>query len=264
MKKHILHVLKQIEIDYEVKIVYACEAGSRSWGISSIESDFDVRFIYIHKKDWYLSIDPQRDVIEIPKHDPLSFPLDPLLDVNGWDITKALKLFRKSNPSLLEWIGSGDVYVEAYNVMAKLRNMSGNIFSPLSCIHHYLQMAKKNNKQFLQGDRVKVKKYFYVLRPILAAEWIAKYGTFPPVLFHSLVEEVLPNSVVKHEILYLMQQKMAGIEDAPKNKILQCFIKEEFEKLEAHANTLSNQNVNHTNELNQLFRNSLDEVWGEN
>ena len=97
MKEHILQVIKQIELKYEVKILFACESGSRAWGLHSKDSDYDVRFIYVHKPSWYLSIDEKRDVIEIPKQDNLSFSVDPLLDMNGWELIKALRLFRKSN-----------------------------------------------------------------------------------------------------------------------------------------------------------------------
>lgn len=101
MRETIVAALKKIEEDYEVKVLYACESGSRAWDFPSKDSDYDVRFIYIHKRNKYVSIDPmgvgkKRDVIELPIND--------LLDVSGWDLTKTLKLFRKSNPPLLEWI----------------------------------------------------------------------------------------------------------------------------------------------------------------
>jgi len=94
--------LSEIEIKYSVKIIYACESGSRAWGFASENSDYDVRFIYAHTKDWYLTIDEKRDVIEIP--------IDGDLDINGWDIRKSLMLLRKSNSPLLEWISSPNKY----------------------------------------------------------------------------------------------------------------------------------------------------------
>lgn len=112
MKEEILKAIQQIEIDYEVKVLFACESGSRAWGFPSKDSDYDVRFIYVHKPEYYLSIDPvgvgkKRDVIELP--------INNLLDVTGWELTKALKLFRKSNPPLLEWLRSGIVYYQAFS-----------------------------------------------------------------------------------------------------------------------------------------------------
>jgi predicted nucleotidyltransferase len=96
--QQILEELKRIEKEEGVRILYACESGSRAWGFPSKDSDYDVRFIYIRPVDWYVSIYDKRDVIERPISD--------MLDINGWDLRKALNLFRKSNPPLLEWLKS--------------------------------------------------------------------------------------------------------------------------------------------------------------
>jgi len=87
-------VLEKIEKEHKVKILFAWESGSRAWGFASKDSDYDVRFIYVHEKNWYFGIDDQRDVIELPVNE--------VLDVNGWDVRKALRLFRKSNAPLYE------------------------------------------------------------------------------------------------------------------------------------------------------------------
>ena len=100
--------LTEIESENKIKIVYACESGSRAWGFPSANSDFDVRFIYIRPVEWYLSIDEKRDVIE--------HPINEQLDINGWDLKKALQLLRKTNPPLLEWLGSPIIYIEKYSV----------------------------------------------------------------------------------------------------------------------------------------------------
>ena len=73
--------LTQIETDHQVRILYACESGSRAWGFASTDSDYDVRFIYVHPRDGYLSVFQGRDVIELP--------IDNVLDINGWDLRKA-------------------------------------------------------------------------------------------------------------------------------------------------------------------------------
>lgn len=88
----ILDRLAAIERAEGVRILYACESGSRAWGFPSRDADYDVRFIYLRPCDWYLSIDVEtkRDVIELP--------IDDLYDINGWDLRKALKLLRKLNP----------------------------------------------------------------------------------------------------------------------------------------------------------------------
>ncbi|QED48255.1 nucleotidyltransferase domain-containing protein [Cytobacillus dafuensis] len=263
MKEHILEVIKQIEIDYDVKILYACESGSRAWGFPSKDSDYDVRFIYIHKKNWYLSIDRKRDVIEIPKHDSISIPINDLLDVSGWEITKALKLFRKSNPPLLEWLMSNIVYYEEFSMTDKMRTLAEEIFAPPSCLYHYLNMAKGNYRDFLQGEDVKIKKYFYVLRPILAAKWIEKYNSIPPIQFQSLLEEILPSGELRDEIDTLLKRKMAGeeLDLEPRIDFINQYLNNEIVHLEAYAKSLNIHIPDPTERLNQLFRETINEVW---
>ncbi|OCA82427.1 hypothetical protein A8F94_21225 [Bacillus sp. FJAT-27225] len=263
MNEHIQEVLKRIEAEYKVKILYACESGSRAWGFPSKDSDYDVRFIYIHDNDWYLSIDQKREVIEIPQHDSLSIPIDELLDVSGWELRKALRLFRKSNPPLLEWLRSGIVYYEAGAAAEKLRQMNEAIFSPVSGIHHYLNMAKGNYREFLQGERVKIKKYFYVLRPILAAKWIEKYNTVPPMEFQTLVEDSLPPGELYEEINSLLKRKIAGeeLDLEPRVNIINQFLDKEIHYLAEFARTVDTTVQDPTEQLDQLFRETLEEAW---
>jgi predicted nucleotidyltransferase len=157
-----IHVaLNTIERDEDVHIFYACESGSRAWGFPSADSDYDVRFLYIHPTPWYLSIDieTRRDVIERPINDQL--------DVVGWDLRKALKLFRKSNPPLLEWLTSPIVYTERFGIAEQLRQLVPTYYSPTASFYHYLHMAQGNFRDYLRGEMVWIKKYFYVLRPYL-------------------------------------------------------------------------------------------------
>lgn len=263
MKEHILEVLKQIEKDYDVKILYACESGSRAWGFPSKDSDYDVRFIYIHQKDWYLSIDQKRDVIEVPVRNTLSIPVHELLDVSGWELTKALRLFRKSNPPLLEWMNSGMVYYQSYSVLDKMRKLNQQIYSPSSGLYHYLNMAKGNYREYLQREEVKIKKYFYVLRPILAAKWIERYNETPPLEFQTLVHHIVPNGLLKDEIHQLLQRKMAGDELDLETRIdvINEFIEQEMKHIEIYAKSLEIEIPDPTPLLDHLFRDSLDEVW---
>ncbi len=264
MHDHILDVIKQTEIDHDIKILYACESGSRAWGFPSKDSDYDVRFIYIHRKDWYLSIDQERDVIEIPMRDKVSIPVDDLMDMSGWELTKALKLFRKSNPPLLEWLHSNIVYYESFSTAEQMRNFGEKIFSPMSCLYHYLNMAKGNFREYLQGDAVRIKKYFYVLRPVLAARWIKKYQSIPPIGFHELFEDAALPLDLHEEITTLLKRKIAGEElnAEPRIDIINSFLQKEIEELEAYTKSLDYESVDPTEQLNDLFRSTLEEVWG--
>ncbi|ALC88739.1 hypothetical protein AM500_02165 [Bacillus sp. FJAT-18017] len=263
MKEHIKDVLRQIEAEYKIKILYACESGSRAWGFPSKDSDYDVRFIYVHEMAWYLSIDQKREVIEIPKHDSLTIPIDDLLDVSGWELRKALRLFRKSNPPLLEWLRSGIIYYEFGTVAEKLRELNETIFSPVSGIHHYLNMAKGNYREFLQGDMVKIKKYFYVLRPILAAKWIEQYNTVPPMEFQSLMERLLPPGDLRNEVNTLLIRKIAGDELnlEPRLDIINRYLDEEINHFEDYVNNLSTSIEDPTQKLDLIFRETLEEAW---
>ncbi|MDW4509950.1 nucleotidyltransferase domain-containing protein [Priestia megaterium] len=260
MRETIVAALKKIEEDYDVKVLYACESGSRAWDFPSKDSDYDVRFIYIHKRNKYLSIDPmgvgkKRDVIELPIND--------LLDVSGWDLTKTLKLFRKSNPPLLEWMQSNIVYYKAYSTFDKMKELHSNIFIPTSCIYHYLNMARNNFREYLQGDEVKIKKYFYVLRPVLAAKWIEQYNEFPPLEFPILLEKLLLEGELKEEVSKLLKRKISGdeLDLEPRINVINEFSNLEIDRLDRYVRTLSVELDDPTYELDQLFRDTLDEVW---
>lgn len=178
MNNIILQKLKEIEQTHQVTILYACESGSRAWGFASPDSDYDVRFIYAHTKDFYLSIDEQRDVIELP--------INELLDINGWELRKALRLFRKSNAPIYEWLQSPIIYMMNADFLSSMQLLFSEYFSSRAMMHHYISMAKTVFENELSASEVRLKKYFYALRPALACRWIADTGTVPPMEFSKL------------------------------------------------------------------------------
>lgn len=255
MKKIILEKLSKIEQLHHVKVLFAVESGSRAWGFPSQDSDYDVRFLYIRHPEWYLSIDDKRDVIEVPIND--------MLDINGWDIRKALKLFRKSNPPLLEWLVSDITYFEAYGFKEEMLRLREQVFSPRASLHHYLSMAKGNFREYLQGDQVKIKKYFYVLRPILACKWIEKYNTNPPILFQELVSDIVTDSQLEREINDLLKKKIAGVELNLEKRVdvINDYIEKEIEHLTEFANSHKSELKDSTEVLDQTYRKYLKMVW---
>lgn len=249
--------LNRIEQEEQVRILYACESGSRAWGFPSQDSDYDVRFIYVRQVDWYLSIFDKRDVIE--------YPISDMLDINGWDLRKALNLFRKSNPPLLEWLQSPIRYEEKYSVAEQIRGISPLAFSPKSCLYHYLNMAKGNYRDYLQGERVKIKKYFYVLRPVLACEWIERYGNMPPMEFDVLVERLIPeNSERKRAVQNLLLRKKAGeeLDYEPRINPINDYLEERLKYFEQTAGSMKASESGLDERLDSLFRSALKEVWG--
>lgn len=221
--------LAHIEAKHGVRILYACESGSRGWGFDSADSDWDVRFIYCHPRDWYLSIEEARDVIELP--------IDDLLDVNGWDLRKSLRLMKKSNPVLLEWLSSPIVYREDAGTMAAYRSLAQDFYQPAACLHHYLHMAKGNFREYLQGETVWLKKYFYVLRPVLACLWIERGLGTVPMAFDDLVGGVVNDSELKNSISKLIESKRSGaeMESGLRIPVIHSFLECEIARLVAVA-----------------------------
>ncbi len=199
MTSKILQELKNIETRYNVKILYACESGSRAWGFPSADSDYDVRFLYVHPLNWYLSIFNKRDVIELPVND--------LLDINGWDLKKALNLLRKSNPVLLEWLNSPIVYTANAEALVPLRKLAKTAFLPRSACYHYLGMARTANAKLADTLRIRPKTYFYILRPLFCCTWIIERLQPPPMGFEELLNTHLTPGILRKKIDDLLEIK---------------------------------------------------------
>ena len=255
MIEEIKKELARVEAESEIKILLAVESGSRAWGFASEDSDWDVRYIYIHKLDWYLKIDELKDSQE------KILPND--LDLSGWELKKALKLFRKSNPPMLEWLRSPIIYLEQFSTAETLREMSKTYFNPKSCMYHYLSMAKGNFKEFLQRDAVRLKKYFYVLRPVLACDWIKERNDFPPMEFKKLVEAQVSDEKIRKEIDALLKRKIAGDEmkEEPRIQILNDFLEEKINLYCDYVRQIEEGEKPDTEKLDTLFKETIFEVW---
>ncbi|WP_019844229.1 nucleotidyltransferase domain-containing protein [Dickeya zeae] len=199
MRERVRGVLADVERRFGVRVLYACESGSRGWGFASPDSDYDVRFIYVHPPEWYLRVEQARDVIELP--------IDDELDVSGWELRKALGLLKRANPTLMEWLDSPVVYHQDENTMKQMRALAPDHFSPGRACYHYLSMARKNFRGYLQGESVRLKKYFYVLRPILAALWIEAGKGAPPMRFETLLAATVTDQALLAEIAHLLRIK---------------------------------------------------------
>ena len=223
MRKVISEKLQQIEIQENVRILHAVESGSRAWGFASPDSDFDVRFIYVRPRDFYLKLERTRDVLE--------FPINDLLDINGWDLQKALRLLHRSNPTLLEWFRSPVVYKET-DFSHEFIPLMQNYFSSKRGLYHYLSMADGNYREYLRGEMVRAKKYFYVLRPLLACRWILRTNTPPPMLFSELAAADLPahlNEFVQE--LLRIKMEVPEMKLIPRVNEINAFIEEELPRI---------------------------------
>jgi uncharacterized protein len=254
MKQRITDLLSEIEKTNSVKILYACESGSRAWGFESADSDYDVRFIYLRPINWYLSIEAKRNVIELP--------INETLDVCGWDLHKALHLMRKSNPPLLEWLQSPIIYTQRNSCINKLRSIMPECYSPLACFYHYFQMAKNNYREYLQGEIVWLKKYLYVLRPLLACLWIEKDYGIVPMQFDALLERLITNNDLMQAIKKLVEQKKAGQELSKGQRIplIATFIDTEIERISKIANF--EKSAFPVKVIDKIFQECLIDVYG--
>ena len=250
--------LRTAESEHRVRVLLAVESGSRAWGFASPDSDFDARFIYANRTDWYLSVglEEQRDVIEYPIVDEM--------DINGWDLRKALRLFRGSNPGFVEWIQSPIVYESSTSFHARARELLPIVYSIVRGIHHYRSMAKTTFRTHLQADEVKLKKYFYVLRPLLAVRWLERERQPAPIEFHRLLQTVDDDSDVLAAIHELLELKRHTSEVGVSAQIvpIQRFIERELDRIEALELPI-NDRPEVEPLLSEFFRQVLRECWGQ-
>jgi len=252
--------LSAIEAAEGIRIFYACESGSRAWGFPSADSDYDVRFLYLHPTDWYLSINVER------KRDVVERPIDDRLDLSGWDLRKALRLLQKGNAPLAEWLGSPTIYREHSSIPAQMRAALADHYSPMAALYHYLRMAQGNFRDYLKGPTVWLKKYLYVLRPLLAIQWIEQGLGVVPTEFQTLVDRLVVSPDLKAEIDALLQAKREGAEldRGPRIEAISQFIETELDRLAGKPfGHEYGKPIMMADELNRLFRAALQQVWQE-
>ncbi|MGB0953425.1 MAG: nucleotidyltransferase domain-containing protein [Planctomycetota bacterium] len=244
--------LLRIEAGEDVRILFAIESGSRAWGFPSRDSDYDVRFVYARRPDGYLSVFEGRDVIELP--------ISGLLDINGWDLKKSYGLMRKSNPPLMEWLLSPIVY-RRHAATDNFHEQANEAFRPLAACHHYHSMMRNMMSAIGNGEQVRMKKYLYSLRPMLAAQWVQERGTQPPILFQDLVEAYMPAGPLRTFLDAMIERKASDEETGliERHPPLDQFLEEGFRKLgESLPEATSGVPPER---VNAWFRAMLQEVW---
>lgn len=245
IRQIIEYKLDEIEKKENIRILHCVESGSRAWGFESPDSDYDVRFIYVRKPEYYLKLEKTRDVIE--------WQLDETLDINGWDLQKTLRLLHKSNPTIFEWNSSPIVYrtTKEWN---RIKGVINKYFLTKSGVYHYLSTANSNNREFLKGDTVKLKKYFYVLRPILACRWILDKKSPPPMLFSELMESELdPELVPAVEALVRLKMDTPEIGQGKRIDIINDYIDKSLDSIKLEADSIQAADQSGWQELDELF-----------
>ena len=221
MKEEIIEHISQLETEKGITILLAAESGSRAWGCPSPDSDYDVRIIYKRSKSEYLDIDEKPDTI--------NYFHGELLDINGWDIKKTLKLIRKSNATPFEWAQSPIIYKEVDDFSSTILSLSREYFQPRHTVNHYKGIAKNSYLSNDLSGKIKLKKLFYILRPLMAAKWIIQKNEVPPMDIPNLISIIDDNKIVNH-INELLEVKNSANEDYvhKMDNLIVDFIDEEF------------------------------------
>ncbi len=240
--------LTQIEQQKNIRILYACESGSRAWGFASPDSDYDVRFVFVRPLEDYLRVKELPDFIDAE--------LNEIYDINGWDLKKFFQQLYKSNPVIFEWANSPIVY-KITQEWERIKSVMNDYFLQIKMLHHYRGMGRRNCKDLgraLYGSTgvVVLKKYLYVLRPVLACQWLMQKHTVPPTEFSKLVEEVLPVEL-KVAVDELLAVKMKSGEKEKGERIPQIDSFIETKLNESAAFSVSKEEQEDYEKLDNLF-----------
>ena len=177
--EHINNILNKLSDKYNVRILFACETGSRAWGFPSPDSDFDIRFIYMHEPAWYLSLSNRKDTIEL---------MDGDFDVVGWDLRKCLQLLKKSNAALIERFQSPVVYFSEGCFAPAFRTLVPSYYSATAVFFHHYALANKFWDEVKGSKLVKLKSYFYLVRSLLSCNWVIKSRKVAPMHMEALMQ----------------------------------------------------------------------------
>ncbi len=253
MEDDIRRRLRTIEQTYNLRILYACESGSRAWGFPSPDSDYDVRFIYIRPLSWYLSIDEKKDSLVLP------LTAD-RLDFSGWDIRKALRLFRRSNGPLLEWLHSPITYLADRSFLEPVRQLEATFLSPRRLVLHYLGLAQSVWESARAQEQLPVKELLYMIRALLAAHWTSEQKGMPPVAIQQLASLLSDDRQTQGALHRLLEFKSMHSENAqqPVPESWQLFFRSEVQFCRERLGQLSRPGSDAT-ALDRLFQRLLEE-----
>ncbi|MEW6642597.1 MAG: nucleotidyltransferase domain-containing protein [Pseudomonadota bacterium] len=194
--------LDRLTADENVRIPLAIESGSRAWGFPSPDSDYDCRFVYQRPLQDYASLYPARDVIETP--------LDPVFDIGGWDLAKALKLMVRGNAVIIEWLTSPIIYRADAGFRDRMLALAAAIVDRNLVARHYQHLALSiRQKAEDGGDGMPIKKLFYILRPAIALRWLRQrpIDAVAPMHFPTLCASTDLNAAERNEIERMLAEK---------------------------------------------------------
>lgn len=222
-----MKLLREIEQKYEIRILLAVTSGSRSFGYASEESDWDVRFIYIHKPHWYFSIGQTSDVIEYED-------TESGLEVEGYDLKKALTLLTRTNPIESDWLHTKDVFIMDEDFIQQMHKFERMCYNTKSAMYHFYSISVKHNQRYLDVE-VTLKRFIYYMRGLLACRWIEQYACHPPIEIDELIDATITDNetvrLAAHELLALKRQGKKHDKDLVQNGLAEyIFAMQEYYK----------------------------------
>ncbi len=248
VRPEIARRLREVEQDRSLRVLFACESGSRAWGFASTDSDFDVRFIFVRPTDQYLRLNPPKDAFDL--HQDQDF------DLAGWDIRKTAELMRRCNPPLMEWLDSPIIYEADDVITPRLIELRDAYFDPKKAAHHYLSLAAGIWKKYIEGEPNPVrKKYLYVLRPLACIRFIDLHRAQPPTPFDAVLDGIDWDAEVLGSIDALIKQKRSAGElgSQPADPVLTRHVAASLEAAEQTAAELP-VNETPTQALNDMIK----------
>jgi len=255
IKKAIYQKLADTEAHYGVKIPLAIESGSRGWGFASPDSDYDCRFIYVHPRDWYLSV--------FDKSDTIDYAVDPVFDINGWDVKKVLQHIVKSNAVMCEWLCSNEIYIKNVEIAELLLGLAKDFFNPIAVSYHYVSIAKNKLGEIMAGSDAKLKHYLYVLRPIANLHYIHQYGTMPYMEYAKTLAETEPAPNILAGINDLLQAKAVSDESVrvKPNKMLIAYFQSEIEHFSEVLTQAKHEKNRDYARVDAVFKEIIERMW---
>ncbi|MCL2571129.1 MAG: nucleotidyltransferase domain-containing protein [Defluviitaleaceae bacterium] len=253
--KSIMEKLKETEETHQVKIPLAIESGSRGWGFAAANADYDCRFIYVHKRDWYLSVQEKKDFIE--------YPVDEIFDIRGYDLSRALKYIMKSQATILEYLSSNVGYIRNNTVIGKLQTLAIDFFNPIPVSYHYLNLARNMLKEVTESPTAKIKKYFYILRPVANLNYIWQYNKMPYMEYAKTLEAIDPDLAILDAINELKALKASSLEHdlIPMYTPLIGYFQSEIETFDQRLKTMKHEKNKNYDLIDDAFRSIIEDVW---
>lgn len=206
MKNKIIKLINNVAKEYNVKILFCVESGSRAWGMESKDSDYDVRFVFYREPKEYTIINPKSQVINVSfdKDFKRCNPEGCFIDMQGFDLLKFSKMLSSSNPTVIEWLNSNILY---YGEKPKeYIKFSKELFNFMSLYYHYKSMGKQNYLKYIkpQSYLSTPKKYLYTCRGIICALYVKEYLELPKIIFQDTLLRLYKDKKIDEEIYQIL------------------------------------------------------------